>query len=101
MVSSFVGRCLHWRGAFLWTAVLIGSCCHGSRTFLCDNVDRIRNGTLPQEDGLRDMHIEVGTGIWDERFLALDETTGAYVGLEVKLLEDRRDGVTCRLHSFC
>ncbi|CAE7508392.1 GRID1 [Symbiodinium sp. CCMP2456] len=88
MVASFVCRCLHWRGAFLWNAVLIGSCCHGSRTFLCDNADRIRNGTLAQEDGLRDMHIEVGTGIWDERFLALDETTGAYVGLEVKLLEE-------------
>ena len=87
MDASWFCRLFDWRGAFLWNAVLIGSCCHGSRTFLCDNADRIRNGTLPQKDGLRDLHIEVGTGIWDERFLALDET-GAYVGLEVKLLED-------------
>ncbi|CAE7656798.1 GRID1, partial [Symbiodinium pilosum] len=59
-----------------------------NRTFLCDRVERIRNGTLAHEWGLEDLHIQVGTGVWDERFLAWDPATSSYVGLEIELLKE-------------
>ena len=61
---------------------------HGSRVFLCDRIDPIRNGTLPREYALQGIHIQVGTGIWDERFLAWDSAKAAYGGLEVDLLDE-------------
>ena len=36
-------------------------------------------GSLLQEYALQGAHIHVGTGIWDERFLAWDSGTSAYV----------------------
>ncbi|CAJ1389273.1 unnamed protein product [Effrenium voratum] len=71
----------------LCLAVPFLRCCSAQRAYLCDRVDAVKNGSLTQADALTGIHLSIGTGVWDERFLRWDPLFQRWSGLEVELLD--------------
>lgn len=65
------------------------------RAYLCDRIQAVKNGTVKQDWALEGIHLHIGSGIYDTRFLRLNEWN-QYVGLEVDLMDElaRRAGFT-------
>ena len=64
------------------------------RAYLCDRIALIENKSLEQHEGLQGVHLHIGSGLYDERFLRWDDATNSWQGLEVDLLDElaRRAG---------
>lgn len=65
------------------------------RAYLCDRIQAVKNGTVKQDWALEGIHLHIGSGIYDTRFLRLNEFN-QYIGLEVDLMDElaRRAGFT-------
>jgi len=57
------------------------------RAYLCDRVHAITNGSISVDRGLQGIHLHIGSGIYDTRFLRINDLN-QYEGLEIDLLDE-------------
>ena len=53
---------------------------HAQRAELCLRAEAIKNGVIDQAQGLKGVHLNIGSGLYDDRFLRRrnDETDAVY-----------------------